>query len=540
MAGINNTGFIVLLLFLVTGVLSAQNKKYIIYFKDKNNSPYSLSDPTAYLSAKAIQRRAQQQILITANDLPVNPFYIDSIILKGAQVIHALKWSNSVVVSASAAQLTSIASLPFVSNYKNIARQLIVENNLLKATSSKIETSTSTYGNSYTQVHMLEVDEMHKEGFRGEGMLIALLDAGFQNASSVNFLAHLYTNNRVLATYDFVDHETNVYNDNDHGLLALSAVAGYQDGVLIGTAYNASYVLLRTEDAISEYEMEEAYWAKGAEYADSIGVDIISSSLGYSTFDNGINHSFDDLNGNTTIAAIAADMAASKGIVVICSAGNEGSTGWHSILTPADGDSVLAIGAVDLNGTYASFSSVGPSADGRIKPDLAAMGKEVTLGAASGSIVKNNGTSFSCPLVAGLAAGLWQAFPLLTNMQLVEVLKKSASHYSNPDSYLGYGIPGYIKSKNYIADTTTILNFNIFPNPISEGFISFAAEPEYINQSVSIKMYDRIGRLVAEDTIQIKNMKNETNINLSFFPAGLYSMHFAFSDKTEKAKLVKF
>ena len=544
MAGISKNLFLFSLLIFFSSVVSAQNKKYIVHFTDKNNSPYTISNPSAYLSSKAIARRQKQNIKIMSNDLPVQQNYIDSLTKHGAQVLYSLKWTNAAVVLADSLTMVDINSLPFVKIYNQLAMRMATNSYCTtgEKTKAKNNQSSSLYGNSYNQVHMLEADKMHEDGFQGEGMLMAILDAGFKVADTVSFLKHLFTNNQILTTYDFVDKEIDVYDDDQHGLEVLSTIAGYQPGALVGTAYNASFVLLRTEDVSSETEIEEANWAKAAEYADSIGVDIISSSLGYTKFDSGIRHTYSEIDGKTTIVAIAADIAASKGILVLSSAGNEGSSSWHIISTPADGDSVLAIGAVDLNGKYAYFSSVGPSFDGRIKPDLAAMGENATCGIPSGAITTNSGTSFSCPLTAGLAAGLWQAFPELTNMQIADALRKSASQYFHPDIYLGYGIPGYVKAKEYIEAVYNNANvdFVVYPNPIKEGNVWFTSEGKYFGQTVTVKMYDVAGQQVAEDKVTVSNIKNETLINMAIFPEGMYLLRFYFPDKTLKKKIVRY
>jgi serine protease AprX len=546
MAGINRRTFLLFLVFLFcfSGIF-AQNKKYIVYFKNKNNTPYSISDPLPYLSPRAIQRRQKQNIPVTINDLPVTPAYVDSLTLAGAQVVYTLKWLNAAAILADSIQMLNINTLSFVNNSSRVARKMTVKSYAGTDISRKDITKVMSlpYGNSYTQVHMLEVDDMHNDGFHGEGMLMALLDAGFKNASSLSYLNHLYTNNRVLATYDFVDHEINVYDEHEHGLETLSTIAAYEEGAMIGTAYNASFVLLRTEDVATETEIEEVYWAKGAEYADSIGADIISSSLGYTTFDvPSTNHTYQDMDGNTTISARAADFAASKGILVLISAGNEGLSSWQHISTPADADSALAIGAVDGNMNYASFSSIGPSYDGRIKPDLAADGVSVTVGSYLGGYTTSSGTSFACPLTAGLAAGIWQAFPSLTNMQVADALKKSATQYTHPDNYLGYGIPRYLKAKEYINDSIfkTGIEFRVFPNPLIDGNLSFVVGSEYFNQPVTIKVYDILGRLVAEDNLTVTSLKTETSINSNSIRAGVYVLRFYFPDKIIKTKILKY
>ena len=545
MASINRRFIVFIILSLFVGAAIAQNKKYIVKFNDKNNSLFSINNPSQFLSPKAIERRTKQKIAIVENDLPVNSDYLDSLTLKGAQILYSLKWLNAAVVLADSLKMVDINTLTFVKNYNRVAREMTSEKivEIENCFNSFKKSNTSDYGSSYNQTHMLQADNMHAEGFHGEGMLIAVLDAGFKNASSLNYLNHLYNKNRVLATYDFVDNEIDVYDDHEHGLEVLSTIASYQIGALIGTAYNASFVLLRTEDDATETEIEETNWARGAEYADSIGADIISSSLGYSKFDSPLtSHTFMDLDGETTLSSIAGDIAASKGILVFCSAGNEGAEPWRHITTPSDGDSVLAIGSVDNNMNYSYFSSIGPSADGRIKPDLAAMGQNVTVGSPFGGFKSGSGTSFSCPITAGLAAGLWQAFPTLTNMQIAEALKKSASQYSNPDFYLGYGIPGYLKAKSFIYDSifNIGIDFRIFPNPINSGYLYFTSGVEYFNKPVTIKMYDILGRQVAEDQLLVAGVKTETNIFADAFKDGMYILRFQFPDKTVKTRLIKY
>lgn len=545
MAGTNRNSLLLLLFILLSAVSYGQDKKYVVYFKNKNNSPYAVSDPSQFLSEKAIQRRQKQNINISENDLPVTPQYLDSLTARGAQLLYSLKWLNAAAVVADSAEMVAIHALSFVHHYERVAKEMNARSIHTegKIAKSKTKKNITSYGNSYNQVHMLEADQMHNDGFHGEGIVIALLDAGFKNASSLSYLNHVYTNNRVLATYDFVDQETDVYDDDEHGLEALSVIAAYREDALIGTAYNASFILLRTEDDFSETEIEEANWARGAEYADSIGADIISSSLGYTTFDiASTNHTYLDMNGQTTIAARTADMAASKGILVICSAGNEGNNGWKYITTPADGDSVLAIGAVDANENYAYFSSTGPTSDGRIKPDLVARGQDVTVGSADGNISSNSGTSFACPLVTGLAAGIWQAYPTLTAAQVFDALRKSASQYKHPDNYKGYGVPGYQRAREYVNDSifNIGIDFRVFPNPIRDSYICFTSGAEYFNREVGIKMYDLLGKLVAEDKVTVTGVRTESHINVASLRDGVYTLRFYFPDKTVKTKLLKY
>jgi len=534
--------FIFLLIVSFSFKLSAQQKNYIVFFTDKKDNCYSVVAPQKFLSEKSIQRRLNQNILITEQDLPVSKPYTDSIRNTSIRFLYSLKWFNAAVVSADAKNISEIEKYSFVKSYHELIPQmhLSMEDEQCNFYISTLD--SGKYGSSYNQIQQLEVHDMHKEGIDGNGILIALFDGGFQNANSISSLNHLFTENKILATYDFVDEELDVYDDDDHGLKVLSAIAGYHEGELIGSAYNASFVLLRTENGFSETTLEEVNWAKGAEYADSIGVDIISSSLGYSTFDDGIgNYTYADMNGNTAICTKAADWAASKGILVLSSAGNEGTSSWKYITAPADGDSVLAIGAVNEYGNYAFFSSIGPSADGRIKPDLAAKGQSVRLANAQGGYTFASGTSFSCPLLAGLAAGVWQKYPYLTNMELKDALVKSATQYGTPDGFLGYGIPRYTKVKDYILNKSFYTNeeVRIFPNPIQEGNLKFMSGISLLNEEVEIQVVDMLGKVVATDTFITKELSNETAINTTFLEPGLYYLQFNFRDKIKRLKFIK-
>jgi len=430
--------------------VQSQNR-YLVYFKDKAGSSYSTANPQQYLSARAIARRQRQHIAITERDFPPNTSYIQSIKNLGATVLYKTRWLNGVLVQTNSTTLSQILALPFVRGIEgngDIRNARISTENLSKNKESKWgSTTTEGYGFSENQVKMLCADSMHSAGYRGEGMLIGVLDGGFQKANIHPSLQPLFVENRVVSTFDFVDNETDVYDDHSHGTNVLSCMASYRPDTLIGTAYKASYVLLRTEDDLSETKIEEAYWVFGAEYADSLGVDIINSSLGYSEFDNPAqNYTYSQMNGDVALSTRGADLAAQVGILVVVSAGNSGNNPWQHITAPADGDSVLAVGAVNPAGIRTGFSSTGPSADGRIKPDVAAQGSSVVVATPSGGYAYSQGTSFAAPLLAGMAAGFWQAHPNLTNVQVMDYLKQSSSQAQAPDNLLGYGIPNFKKA----------------------------------------------------------------------------------------------
>lgn len=475
--------------FCLTSALSQSLPRYLVYFKDKANSPFSVQKPEQFLSQRAIARRQKQGIAITVTDFPVNPAYLQAVRQTGARVLYTTRWLNGALLEATDAQLTAIRNLPF---FKSIERNLPLATSStsgiarLTAVSQKLETQeTVDHGRMRDQLAMLGVPELNDKGFQGQGMLIAVLDAGFSRANELTYLKPLFDSKRVLDTYDFVSRNTNVYDDHFHGLNCLSTIAADQPGVMVGAAPKASFLLYRTENEYSETPYEEATWILGAERADSLGADIISSSLGYHLFDDSkYNYTPKNLDGKTALVTRGAQHAARTGMLVVNSAGNEGNDAWRYITPPADADSVLAVGATFANRSYAPFSSVGRTADGRIKPDVAAQGAGTVIGnnQGTGSVSTSNGTSFSAPLIAGLAADLWQANPNLTAQQLVRVLQKSGHQAANPDSLLGYGVPTAQRAQEIIlrdyaplaTEPTALTAAVLYPNPAQDVlFIQF-------------------------------------------------------------------
>jgi serine protease AprX len=471
-----------ILLFIVTFTLYFQTfaqNQYFILFKDKANSPYSITRPKEFLSDRSIKRRSNQNIAIVERDLPPNPNYLSQIAQTGAKVLYKSRWINGALIETDATTLANILKLSFVRGLEGKgdirnSRQSVDNQDFIQKDKFEKEEIFDN-GLSQTQLAMLGADKMHQKGFHGEGMLIGVLDSGFLNANQLSFFKDLFNDNRVIGTWDFVHNETNVYNDHNHGTSVLSCMAAFEDNKIVGTAYKASYLLLTTEDVSSETKREEANWLFGAEMADSVGVDVINTSLGYTQFDNSAqNYVYSDMNGDKALATRAADWAAQAGILVVASAGNDGSSAWKYIGTPADADSIIAVGAVSSNQNVASFSSYGPSADDRIKPELAAQGANTIVGSPNGIVGTSNGTSFSSPLMAGFVASFWQAFPKLTNMQVREYMIRSASQYTTPDARIGYGIPNFSRAYE-IAELEVFLeelkkkgsDVAVFPNPFN-------------------------------------------------------------------------
>jgi serine protease AprX len=525
---------------LASAFVQAQNNKYVIYFTDKNGSPYSIGTPSAYLSARAIQRRVTQNIPIQIDDLPVNQNYISQVEAIGVTVLNRSKWFNAIsIFTNDTNKLNSIKALPFVQNatvlnrYASTGRservdKFEMENLPVPLADASAKTQSLNYGQGLNQIQMLGGDLLHDLGYKGEGTIIAVMDGGFSGADNMNTFDSLRAGNQILGTRDFVDGGINVYGFSSHGSSVLSTMGANVPGTLIGTAPKASYYLIRTEDTFSEYPIEEFNWASGAEYADSVGADVINSSLGYTTFDNPVfNHTYANQDGKSNLSAKAAARAASKGIMVVIAAGNEGGSSFHYISSPADADSVLSIGATDGTGVYAGFSSTGPSYDGRIKPNVAAQGQGAVVAYPGGGVGGGNGTSFASPIIAGLVACLKQANPTKTYLQLIDGIQQSASQYNNPDSLRGYGIPNFNLANMLISgiqlnDRARFGLQAVFPNPFHEQLQLLFLPKE--NETVQIQLLDISGRVVLESTqkvyrnnITMLQLNSTSNLSSGFY-----------------------
>jgi serine protease AprX len=514
----NQLSKIILLFFLCFSQGFAQTKyKYLALLKDKNNSPYSINSPLFYLSQKSIDRRFKQGISIKTSDLPPNPAYIAAIQQTGATVIYKSRWMNAALVEATETQKSAILGLSFVKGIefnrplKEVRTQIVYDKLAVENTESL------HYGDATTQIQLLGADLMHEQGFYGEGMLVALLDDGFLNTNTSSCLQHLFSNNKIVKVYDFVDNDNTVYSQGGHGTAVLSTMAGYIDNQMISPGFGISVALFRTEDDISETPLEEANWLFAAEMADSLGADIISSSLGYSLFDNSTdNYTTAMMDGKTALCTRSADLATERGIVVVISAGNSGDEPWGIITAPADADSVLAVGAVTRAGEYASFSSRGNSADGRIKPDVVAVGSSTALCNTSGNAATSSGTSFSAPLVAGLVAGFWQANPYLTAQEVTQCIRKSGHQFASPTIQMGYGYANFARANTIahnefpisaIEPNLDLVAITISPSNKSELKLKFVnslinnqLRISFINQATKQTLYQDVFTLTVNET----------------------------------------
>ncbi len=520
---------ILALLAGLTGMAQIAPEKYAAWLTDKNNNTYTLSNPGEFLSARSLDRRARFGIAIDSYDLPVSPVYIDQIRETGVSILHASKWLNAVVFHTSDPNLAAIVGqLPFVKKVSRIpARNAAADHaqgvmhlqddrqipmmdythrppyaNPVKSAGSNV----FNYGGGLNQIQMIKGEELHNRGFTGRELLIALLDAGYWRVDQLAAFDSLWQNGRILGTRDFVTPGANVFGDDmhGHGMMVLSTMGAHLPGQLVGTAPHASYFLIRTEDGASEYVIEEYNWVSGAELADSLGADIINSSLGYTTYDDPAqDHTYEDMDGNTAIATIGADRAASRGILVVNSAGNSGGGAWRYIGAPADGDSVFSIGAVDYLGNYAGFSSKGPTYDRRVKPNIATQGQGAAFISYGGTVSYGNGTSFSSPIAAGMMACLWQAHPELNNMQLMNAVMQTASQSNAPDSLLGYGIPNFLAAHASLSvghsEAPGSPAYVVAPNPFSQGFrIECKGDPSL---PLELELRDIRGTLLYSATI---------------------------------------
>ncbi len=438
--------------------------RYSIYrleLRDKVGTEYSLDRPETFLSERALQRRTEQKLQLDSTDLPLSHRYLDAIAQSGLNIIGGSKWLNSVLVRVDEGQDTAaVAQLPFVRRATRVYEapdSVTVEEVMPVSTNAPMERDQlSRYGQGQEQIGMLHGDMLHAAGYRGRGVVVAVVDGGFMNADKIPLLDSV----RILGTRDCVYPYTAKLCDLiDHGTMVLSVMAANRDSVFVGTAPDASYWLLRSEDSRTEQMVEEDWWVQAVEFADSAGVDVINSSLGYHAFDNRAqSHRYREQDGLTAFNSRAASMLASKGIVLVNSAGNEGTKEWKRINFPADAHDILTVAAVSVDSVNAPFSSVGPAIDGRVKPDVAAMGMATTVVTGDGSVAWSNGTSFASPVMCGLVACLRQAFPTLPATELMNLVRQSADRHDWPDNIYGYGLPDFWKAYEAGKENATIWN----------------------------------------------------------------------------------
>lgn len=543
---------LILLVFLVQIKAQTAPNKYWVEFKNKTNSPYQVNNPLSFLSQRAIDRRLRMNIQITSQDFPVNSWYLDSIQQTGANVLTTSRWHNGATFyTTDTAVVTRISNMSFVRNIqktnaiksksKKQNSQVILpidknQRSLMKINQDNPSLTAKSlnsfnYGFAFPQISMIKGDYLHQMGFSGEGMLIGVLDAGFFQADVLPAFDSLWLNNQIIGYQDFVNPNSNIFQESSHGMMVLSIMGGNIADSLVGTAPKASYLLLRSEDAPTENLVEEDNWVAAIEFADSVGVDVVNSSLGYTTFDDTtIVRTFADMNGRVSRASLAATYAGRRGMILCISAGNSALNPWHHIGVPTDADSILSVGAVDAFLYHASFSSVGPAADGRVKPDVAAMGQGTYVQDIDGRIISGNGTSFSSPVLAGSVACLWQAFPNKSNFEIMDAIRKSGNQYNNPDTLLGYGVPNFMIAYQSLMSVSipsikeSQENFMVYPNPLIDNqslYISFYS-PQNCNANVVI--YNNMGKI--QGFYQVDNVLSGENkiqlLNSAKLSSGVY------------------
>ena len=538
---------------LLAGSARAQDvpqNRYIVFFTDKVATPFSLDQPEAFLSEASLERREQQNIALDSTDLPVDPRYVGELAAAGAEVYYTSRWLNAAMVAGPPEDSSAYQQLAFVSRVE-----------LIKPTRAG---SRKKRGSSYDEAvptpariaegkeqllnteqnEMLGIDEMHQAGYTGKGIAVAVFDGGFKGVDTVSFFRHLYENNQMIPGYDFVGNSPNVYRYGQHGTEALSCIAAYQPGVLEAGAYDAQVMLCVTEESSSEYRVEEYNWLFAAERADSVGIDLISTSLGYTTFDDpAMNYAYEDLDGNTAVITRAVNMATSKGMLCVISAGNEGSGRWRHVSPPADAANALSVGAVSASGDRVSFSSVGPTADERIKPDVSALGLQTVVVDASGNVTRSNGTSFSAPLISGLTAGVWEAFPDATNLEVMEKIRGAGHLALTPNNELGYGIPNFSATIDPILATTeeprASSHYQVFPNPIENGSLSIKPHAPASPGAVDVYVYSSTGQLVIQEHF-LSSTDPTLTLDTSSLGQGIYILHILSPTLSDTVKVVKF
>jgi len=518
-----------LLMMVVSMQISAATNYYFyIQLADKNNTPYTLSNPSAFLSEKAIARRMLRAPIIDSTDLPIDPSYLSQIQNLGILIHSKSRWLNGVTaLLADSSKMSAVRALPFVKFVQYTGKTTTMSG----VGAAKVKQVVNfDYGAANLQISQLSGKYLHNAGYRGKGITIGVLDAGYTNVNVNHAFDSLRLQGRLLGVKDIVEPMSNIYVQDTHGAHVLSTMAGNLPGSFLGTAPDAAYWLIRTEYAPTEYLVETDFWCAGIEYADSVGVDVLNSSLGYATFDDPkMNFTYADMNGNVSRASRAATLAAKKGIVVLNSAGNDGNDAWHYISSPADAHGIITVGAVQNDSISSLFSSFGPSFDGRIKPEVACLGTAASVVNISGVPTSGNGTSYASPIMAGMVACYLQ-FAMTKNPScsvetLLHHIYASAHLYGNPTAQKGYGIPDFQLAMHGFDLANSTLgclldnNYMLINNSASKTIFirNISIDADF---NGNIRIYSMRGEVVASQTIQ--NL--QTIFHTDTFPAGVYAV----------------
>ena len=539
-----------LLMIGVTAYPQIAPNRYWVQFTDKNNTPYSIDRPEEFLSERSIQRRVKYGVALDEKDIPVNPYYIKAVENAGATILNPSKWLNGVTIETSSnSVLDAIEKLPFVKKTRALQdvplKQMIKNESFMYEMKPEaiVETKGSRgyYGSAHTQIELLNGISLHNKGYRGEGIWIGICDSGFQGADVHNAFKSMRDENRLLGTKDFVYKNGVVYSDDHHGTSCLGLMAASIPNVYVGTAPKASYFLCRTENINSENIIEEYNWVSAAEYMDSLGIDMISTSLGYIGFDDpDTSHDYDDFDGKTCIITIGSEIASSRGILCVAAAGNEGDKDFPYVGGPGDGKNVLTVGGVKSDGSRTAFSSIGPTYDGRIKPDVMSFAYAVTVASPSGGFYQGNGTSFAAPSLAGMLACYWQARKDVPESKIREIIKQSSNNYLSPNNEYGYGIPDFEKALDLLnLENCDILGeknlFSVYPNP-SNGVVKFSLNYDV---NVVVQVFDMFGKMMYVYDNHNCNI-NEFDQFLSNLDEGVYVIKALGDKNIFTTKLIKY
>jgi len=537
------SGFCLILLIGISIPATAQTNYYFyVQLKNKNNSTYSLSNPSAYLSQRSIARRVTFNIPIDSTDLPVNQAYVQQIENLGVHVHSASKWMNGVTVKLpDSTKMSLVRALPFVKFVQYTG--LLVGSVQAPVQKAPEHDLAFNYGIATGQINQLNGTQLHNEGYRGKGIHIGVIDAGFTNVDINPCFDSLRLQGRLLGIKDIINPNSNIYSEDTHGAMVLSTMTGNLPGQYLGTAPSASYWLIRTEYSPTEYKVETDFWCSGIEFADSVGVDIATSSLGYSTFDDSrMSFSYADMNGKVSRASRAATMASKKGIVVLVAAGNEGNVAWHYISSPADAEEIISVGAVTSTGTPSYFSSFGPSSDGRIKPEICATGTSSALVSTNGSTTYGNGTSFATPIMAGMMACLLQKYKasnqVLNITSLLNSVFRTGSLYANPTAQMGYGIPDFQKAEQNLSLLNSLNHVQNDNVSITYDSASQTINIKLINNLILdesfIRIYSIMGKLLVNQPLNTTS----TAIQVDKLSKGIYAVSVTENGKTETKKIL--
>jgi hypothetical protein len=541
--------YFLLLTMLLPALCSlAQSPQYAfrVYFNNKAATQFTLNNPVEFLSQRAIDRRLKYNITVDSSDLPVNAAYIDSVLEKTDGTLHSCsRWNNAIVILLNdSSAIHQIDTLPFFEGAQlvgfyatGLSRPLSIDDSTLGQKPTDFD--QNFYAAAWTQIHLCHGEFLHQNGKAGAGVLIALIDAGFEGVSTAAAFDTLLQDNRLADRWNFV-HDTLLRQDEGgHGTKTFSCIAGYLPGVYVGTAPEASFALYTSEDLDSEQPIEEDNWTAAAERADSIGSDLISTSVGYNTFDSPFSdYVYSDLDGHSTYIARAVNTASAKGIVVVASAGNEGTSPWQHILTPGDADSALTIGSVNAQKIPASSTGLGPNASGRTKPDVAGLGVGTAVVTPSGSIENNSGTSFSTPVIAGLTACLLQAAPDNSPGIIRQIIRSVSDHFNNPDNVTGYGIPDFQAAYNLITSVSELMppeknRIRIYPNPARNQLNILLPYPT----PVTLTILDNLGRIKKQQSFD--QPQRSLDLNIHDLSAGIYFLKIKSDSGYTMKKLIR-